>query len=194
MVKNTSLVERPLRWRSCYTRPSSSTPCTYQTIPLLIVASLSTLIIVSVAVGRAAFSRTKIPPSMSATTPLSADMLKIRGLSKSYGTKRVLRDIDLDVPGPAASRRHHRSVRIRQKHVALLHQPSRTDRQWQDLGGRGAGRLPRAQRQALRTGGAPRGTHAPRTSAWCSSSSIFSPTAHPRAGQNITGGAERREA
>jgi polar amino acid transport system ATP-binding protein len=35
---------------------------------------------------------------MSAVAPVSTDMLKIRGLSKTYGTKQVLRGIDLDVP------------------------------------------------------------------------------------------------
>jgi len=35
---------------------------------------------------------------MSAVAPGTEDMLKIRGLSKSYGSHQVLRDIDLDVP------------------------------------------------------------------------------------------------
>ncbi len=35
---------------------------------------------------------------MNAVTPGAEDMLKIRGLSKSYGSRQVLRDIDLDVP------------------------------------------------------------------------------------------------
>jgi polar amino acid transport system ATP-binding protein len=35
---------------------------------------------------------------MSAVAPRAEDMLKIRGLSKSYGSHQVLRDIDLDVP------------------------------------------------------------------------------------------------
>jgi polar amino acid transport system ATP-binding protein len=35
---------------------------------------------------------------MSAAPPPTQDMLKIRGLSKSYGPRQVLRDIDLDVP------------------------------------------------------------------------------------------------
>ncbi len=35
---------------------------------------------------------------MSAAAPPAADMLKIRGLSKSYGSRQVLRDIDMDVP------------------------------------------------------------------------------------------------
>jgi len=34
---------------------------------------------------------------MSAVAPPAQDMLKIRGLSKSYGSRQVLRDIDLDV-------------------------------------------------------------------------------------------------
>jgi polar amino acid transport system ATP-binding protein len=35
---------------------------------------------------------------MNAVAPGTEDMLKIRGLSKSYGSRQVLRDIDLDVP------------------------------------------------------------------------------------------------
>jgi polar amino acid transport system ATP-binding protein len=35
---------------------------------------------------------------MIAVAPGAEDMLKIRGLSKSYGSRQVLRDIDLDVP------------------------------------------------------------------------------------------------
>jgi polar amino acid transport system ATP-binding protein len=35
---------------------------------------------------------------MNAVAPGTDDMLKIRGLSKSYGSRQVLRDIDLDVP------------------------------------------------------------------------------------------------
>jgi polar amino acid transport system ATP-binding protein len=35
---------------------------------------------------------------MNAVAPGTEDMLKIRGLSKSYGSHQVLRDIDLDVP------------------------------------------------------------------------------------------------
>jgi polar amino acid transport system ATP-binding protein len=35
---------------------------------------------------------------MNSVAPRTADMLKIRGLSKSYGSRQVLRDIDLDVP------------------------------------------------------------------------------------------------
>ena len=35
---------------------------------------------------------------MSAAAPQAGDMLKIRGLSKSYGARQVLRDIDMDVP------------------------------------------------------------------------------------------------
>jgi polar amino acid transport system ATP-binding protein len=35
---------------------------------------------------------------MNAVAPSAEEMLKIRGLSKSYGSHQVLRDIDLDVP------------------------------------------------------------------------------------------------
>ncbi len=35
---------------------------------------------------------------MNAVAPGTGDTLKIRGLSKSYGSRQVLRDIDLDVP------------------------------------------------------------------------------------------------
>jgi polar amino acid transport system ATP-binding protein len=35
---------------------------------------------------------------MNAVAPGTEDMLRIRGLSKSYGSRQVLRDIDLDVP------------------------------------------------------------------------------------------------
>ena len=36
---------------------------------------------------------------MNAVAPGTEDMLKIRGLSKSYGSHQVLRDIDLDYRG-----------------------------------------------------------------------------------------------